>query len=393
MEDTDSMAIVATKRGGLIECPGGPYRKGGKPAIKALSWAQVNAIADRFGALSPYDRTAIPGSVLKIEDDNFDPKTRRQRQLWCLAISAKRYALFLRDRHGEPALLRRDLNNNEDRYSEHRLGHLLNPSDPQSDDRDWIAGAWLAIVRRSLVLSTRPLGFERRAAVGRITVSSPTVLRPLEALNAEKAPAAQIKPFNFILSCHVAKLGHPIGADPERFHLIAPFEIDPRQWEKMEWIDQYSGKRYRIAASGAHGSRTVARVKSYGDVLREYEFHPEVKCADAGGAPCKKQTVGLLRRRYVAIDSVTYIGKESNKLEEVEEQSLLDPGDVYTDYPDPRRDEWATKILPQLRRVPVSEACEGTGISRAQMQRYRNKGARPNAEHLKAIKLFLEPSQ
>ena len=27
MEDTDSMAIVATQRGGLIECPGGPYRK------------------------------------------------------------------------------------------------------------------------------------------------------------------------------------------------------------------------------------------------------------------------------------------------------------------------------------------------------------------------------
>jgi hypothetical protein len=43
----------------------------------------------------------------------------------------------------------------------------------------------------------------------------------------------------------------------------------------MEWIDQYSGKRYGIAAGGSHGSRTVARVKSYGDVLREYKFHPE----------------------------------------------------------------------------------------------------------------------
>ena len=27
MEDTDSMAIVATQRGGLIECPGGPIAK------------------------------------------------------------------------------------------------------------------------------------------------------------------------------------------------------------------------------------------------------------------------------------------------------------------------------------------------------------------------------
>jgi hypothetical protein len=102
------------------------------------------------------------------------------------------------------------------------------------------------------------------------------------------------------------------------FDLIAPYETDPRQWEKLQWIDQYSGKRYRITASGRHGSRTVARIKSYGDVLREYEFHPEAKCA-SNGAPCSKQTVGLLGRRHVAIDGITYIGKESNRLEEVAE--------------------------------------------------------------------------
>ncbi len=159
MEDTDSMAIVATQRGGLIECEGGTHRKGGKPAIKALSWAQVAAIAKRFEALNPYDRSAIPGSVLKIEDDNFDPKTGRQRQLWCLAISAKRYTLFLRDKDGEPALLREGVNNKEDRYSEHGLGHLLNPADPQSEDRNWIAQAWLSIVRRSLGLPIEAAAF------------------------------------------------------------------------------------------------------------------------------------------------------------------------------------------------------------------------------------------
>ena len=178
MEDTDSMAIVATQRGGLIECEGGTHRKGGKSAIKALSWAQVAAIAKRFEALNPYDLK--PGSVLKIEDDNFDPKTGRQRQLWCLAISAKRYSLFLRDKNGEPALLREGVNNKEDRYSEHGLGHLLNPADPESEDRDWIAQAWLSIVRRSLGLPTKPLRFQKRVAVGRTTVSSPAVMKPLK---------------------------------------------------------------------------------------------------------------------------------------------------------------------------------------------------------------------
>ncbi len=385
MEDTDSMAIVATQRGGLIECPGGPYRRNGKPAIRPLSWAQVNAIAQRFAQLNPYDSSAIPGSILKIEDDNFDPKTGHQRQLCCLAISAKRYALFVRDPIGEPELLRAGVNNKEDRYSEHGLGHLLNPTDPGSDDRSWIAHAWLNIVRRSLGLPTKPLGFEKRAAVGRTTVSSPAVMQPFEILNDGKPYNKKIKPFNFILSCHVAKLGHPIAVDPERFHLIAPYETNPRQWEKVQWIDQYSGKRYRITASGPHGSRFVTRVKSYGDVLREYEFHPEAKCADPSGAPCTKQTVGLLGRRHVAIDSITYIGKESNRMEEVEEQSLFDPSSVYTEYSDPRRDEWATNILPRLKAMPLRELMERSGLPRSTLQAIR-AGRRPHLRNRIALR-------
>lgn len=186
-------------------------------------------------------------------------------------------------------------------------------------------------------------------------------------------------------SCHVAKLGHPPGADPERFHLIAPYETVPRQWGKMQWIDQYTGKRYRITASGPHGSRTVARVKSYGDVLREYEFHPEAKYADANGAPCSKQTIGLLSRRHVAIDlPVRYIGKESNRLEEVEEQSLLEASDVYTEYVDSRRDEWATKILPRLKAMPMRELMERSGLPRSTLQAIR-AGRRPHPERAKLL--------
>jgi hypothetical protein len=54
--------------------PPNPYRQAAKPAIKGLSWAQVEAIVARFSQLNPYDRSIIPGSILKIEDDNFDPK-------------------------------------------------------------------------------------------------------------------------------------------------------------------------------------------------------------------------------------------------------------------------------------------------------------------------------
>ncbi|MBV8282829.1 MAG: hypothetical protein JO347_12325, partial [Candidatus Eremiobacteraeota bacterium] len=130
MEDTDSMAIVATKRGGLVPCPGGSFNlRNGSKAIKAITWAQVENIAKRFEALNPYDRDSVPGSILKIEDDNFDPTTKKQRQIWCVAISAKRYALFLKDKSNTPSLLRKGQNSKDNHWSEHGLGHLLNPAD------------------------------------------------------------------------------------------------------------------------------------------------------------------------------------------------------------------------------------------------------------------------
>jgi hypothetical protein len=200
----------------------------------------------------------------------------------------------------------------------------------------------------------------------------------------------QIKPFNFILSCHVRKLGHPIGADPERFHLIAPYETDPRKWETMRWIDQYSkdGKRYRISTSALHGSPTMARVKSYENVLREYEYHPEAKCADASGAPCKKGTIGLLGRRHVLIDGFVYIGKESNKLQEVEEGGVPSESDVYTEFRDSLRDRWTTELLPFLRKTPAQRIVHDTGISRRTVQRIRNEQTKPTSHHRQLLEAF-----
>lgn len=389
MEDTDSMAIVATEQGGMVPCPGGSHRTDdGREAVWAHSGKQVEGISKRFAALNPYDRSAVPGSILKIEPDNFDPATGKRRQLWCVAISAKRYALFLRDKKGFPVLLRKGANNNEDRWSQHGLGHLLNPTDPESDDRDWIAQAWLGIVRRAFGLPTQNLGFEDLPAVGRVTVSSPADMRPLARLNEGKQYCDQIKPFNFLLTCYVQKLGHPIGAKPERFHLIAPYESDPRRWLKMDWIDQYKGKHYRITTAGPHGTRQTARVKTYGEVLREYEFHPEPKCADADGNPSGKQTMGLLQRRAIQIGEIKYIGKESNRLEEVESGVIHSAQNVYTEYPDPRRDEWETKILPALKKVPLPRLVKMSRKSRRMLINARVGRTRPyrkNQELLASI--------
>lgn len=394
MEDTDSMAIVASERGGLIPCPEGQYRKRDDRkivnAVKALSWAQVQEIVHRFSALNPYDRNAVPGSILKIEGDNFDPKTHKQRQIYCLAISAKRYALFLRNREGTPALLREGDNNDSDRWSEHGLGHLLNPTDPESSDRDWIERAWLNIVRKALGLSTEKLGFEDLPAVGRVTVSSPTVMKSFTQINRGKEYPDQIKPFNFVLTCHVSPLGHPIGADPGRFHLIAPYENNSKKWLRMNWINLYTGKDYWITTTDDHGTRNSARVKTYGDILEEYEFHPESKCADTKGNTCGKQTVGLLYRRHIRIQSISCIGKESNKLEDVEAGLVHSEQGVYTEYRDPKRDEWQMNILPKLKRMPLSLLVKESGLSRRTLMDLRAGRSRPHLKNRELLAMIVK---
>lgn len=381
MEDTDSMAIVATERGGLVVCRGGQLKtEAGLSAVQALNWAQVREIGKRFESLNPYDRGVVPGSILKIEGLNFDPKTKKQRQIWCVAISAKRYALFLKKKDGTPDLLRKGKggNSEDNHWSEHGLGHLLNPSDLENEDRDWIAQVWQVVVSHCLGIAAPKIDFEQIAAITRLTVTSPKILIPLATLNANKSYCGQIKPFNFLLTSHISALGHPVGANPEQFHLIAPYESNPKRWPKLSWIDQYSGDEFKITTQKNYTSRTTARVKTYGDVVSEYEHHPESKCADERGNICDKQTQGLLYRRHVWIGEIVAIGKESNNLEEVDAGLVHSAENIYTSYPDPRRDHWERVIRPKLKNIPLSRMMEETGLSRRMLIKARKGDARPH---------------
>jgi hypothetical protein len=185
-------------------------------------------------------------------------------------------------------------------------------------------------------------------------------------------------------------IGHPRGVKPERFHLIAPYETNSRKWLTNNWIDQYSGKEFRITTVGSYGGSDTARVKTYGDVLLEYEYHPESKCADEDGNICGKQTIGLLQRRHVRIDQIKYIGKESNSLEEVDAGLVHFEQNVYTEFPDPRRDEWQMKIIPELKQRRLSdlvEQCRGKLSRRAliEIRAGRSRPHRKNRELLVAL--------
>ena len=67
-------------------------------------------------------------------------------------------------------------------------------------------------------------------------------------------------------------------------------------------------------------------------MIAEYQFHPESKCAAAGGRCAASQSEGLLQRRHIRIDSIKYIWKESNIREEVDPGLVHSAENVYTEY-------------------------------------------------------------
>jgi hypothetical protein len=379
--DTDGVAVVATEAGGYVPCVGRPHRlPDGREAILALSWAQVEEIRERFTTLNPYDKTAIPGSVLKLEEENFDGATGERRQLWCYTISAKRYTLYNPDEHGRPILRK---------VSEHGLGHLLSPTDPNKEDRLWIHTLWEGILLEDALGHSYPWpDWLNRPAIGRITVSNPSMLHLFDGMNRGRPYADCIKPFNFLLTAFVQAFGHPEGADPENFHLVAPWSHDPRQWLKMAWTDRYSGRRFRITASGQTGGEGTARVKTYADVLADYRVHPEPKSLGPDGQACGRQTRGLLNRRPVTAAYITYIGKESSKLDDRSSGLIHDSDEVLNEYPDPKRDPFRTLVLPVLRDCPTGELAKRVKLDPTAIRRIRAGRSVPRPAHQVALLAF-----
>jgi hypothetical protein len=357
--------------------------------VQALSWDQVDAIRARLDALNPYDRTAVPEMILKLEPENFDPVTDERWQLWCYSISAKRYTLFTIDEEiGRP---------NVWKYSEHGLGHLLNPTDPpdleELDEEDEERRAWMKLLWEGLVTEALELPFDwpdwlDRPALGRITASSPELLKSFATWNRGKRYAQQVKPFNFLLTAFVKPLGHPEGVDPTHFHLVAPFESDPRRWSSLPWRNLYdpAGMRYTIqSTSGLYAVPGRVEVKTYRDVLAEYQMHAETKSLAPTGMVCDGTTVGLLQRRSISVRYVTHVGKESNRLEEMNAGLVHDPDEVYTKYCDLQHDpEWQL-IVENLKHLPHRFLIEQTGLSRSTIKAVCNGLWIPRQRHREAF--------
>ncbi len=357
--DTDSMAIVATRRRRLLTIEGAGADGGAiEQRIRALSWAEVRAIVTRFDRLSPYERRLVP-HLLKVEDENSGPDGR-QREIWCLSISAKRYFLFATETRGAVPIaisdgIDVDAEGSDEgegtvvKRSEHGLGHLLNPYDPDEVDTDWIAEAWQWILATEIGLDAPKPSWFDLPAVSRTSVSTPDGLTPFEGLNRGKPAERMVRPFNFLLVCFPDRVqGLPPGVDETRFRLVAPYERDTARWVRGQWWEAHTGERFRITTYGMGGDGVV-RVKTYGEVIEAYRVHEEAKSVGPDGQPCGKKTRGLLGRRSVAmLNGGKHIGKESNRLEERMNEELNAERDILERV---RRAQMWVRVRPAANRA------------------------------------------
>ena len=258
---------------------------------------------------------------------------------------------------------------------EHGLGHLMNPINPKTDDRDWIRQVWQYLVDREEGLEPeRPDWFDH-PAVSRWSVSTPRILSAFR--QADPSATGNVRPFNFLCSAQIAPMGNPVGVDPKRCHLFAPYEADPGKWLDLPWVDSYSGRRVPVTTSFP-GPPEVACLITYGDLIERFARHPEPKSAGPDGRPCDRQTRGPLQRRHLEIKGFEYVGKESNRLEAVETGVLHDAKEAVQHYGGTEGLwEWT---LAQMHRFTADELGRTGGVSVRYVKMIRNRRRKPSGD-------------
>jgi hypothetical protein len=310
--DTDSAMIVSTKDGGLVPCAGGPhsladYQVGtGNAAIRALSFAQVDSIRDRFEPLSPWRKT-LKSPFLKLEKENFDATGERQ-QLNFYGISAKLYCLFNLDE--ERLLVRKP--------SGHGLGFLQPPYTIAEWQRrtgrkwkenlpPWIFQAWHFIFSRELALPHKRPSWLKQPAVMAVPITTPQVLARLGVFKND------IRPFT-VMTVPFPKretVGDPLWTG----YFIMPHTEKLNDLHGRTMVNIVSGESFHIYDKNS--SRLPKppgwwSLRTMEDEINHILSRAESKFCTPDGGVCTSRTVGLLARRHIVAGDFHFIGKEAS---------------------------------------------------------------------------------
>ncbi len=289
-------------------------------------------IQDYFQNLTPY---SFDDPIFKIERDGT-----------FLGISAKRYAIYKLDGRKVEII---------DAKS-HGLGHIIgihqkrNAEDGDKDSSSMSEEIWKDIISYHLGILDADSFSSKYAPyhiISKLAISSPHVMSRFKCLNKGKNYAECIKPFNFAL------VGSQCVMDERRcqpIKPIAPFRKDFTMAPYDEFIDYNSGERMR----GEVYWRTLD------EYLWGYMNHKEAKF---------EGDIGTLQRRHLRVRDIVYIGKESNRLDEVEVLGVQ--GDEYTTYVEEGGVQKDTHRIAEFVISLTNEEAGRHGINPRQLQRWK----------------------
>jgi hypothetical protein len=375
--DTDSLAVVTTEHGGFIPRVGGPYvLNDGTRAIRALCWDEVEAVRQRFAGLNRYNPSAISGTILKCEDENYvlapdgKPDYTCREQLYCYAVSEKLYALFTIDEHGKPHVRK---------YSSLVLGQLRSPVPVLRDGnpRAWIVEAWTREIRAALGKSVESFPWEDYPAMEQLTISTWNVFHPYQA---------HARPFDFLIVGLISQDRADIAARP-KYCCKKPrpscflFD-DPAQWRDQEWRC--------LSCSAAWDFDTFPRLHTYGELVQRTLRTVDRKRLNADGSEPSTVMRGVTIPRPVHVKSRTRIGKEitvdPTDTDEDFTAEMLSATDVL-EYRDPEERHGALRS--QIRAVGNKRVAYESGVSLRTIQMFVNDGTAPHESTLAKIEAAL----
>ena len=198
----------------------------------------------------------------------------------------------------------------------------------------------------------------------RFVVTTPHVLRALQARERELPFRERIKPFNFVMSPLSDPRTLPVEAvDGQGFTLIAPFTEDSSSWYDLPYVNVHDGRTYRLAP---HGKRlpSEAQAQTYGEIVSRYVHHAEAKSLAPDGKGCRAETRGLLQRTPVTAGQFHRIGKETDRRwEQGEDFRLLMPTLVQYQPDETERLASNPGLADELRRWSIRAIARESGIS------------------------------
>jgi hypothetical protein len=294
----------------LIRCAGGPQKLGkyqlpaGYSAVRALSWAEVDRIRERFETLNPW-RDTLKSRFLKLEKENFSSDGERQ-ELNAYCISSKLYGLFNLD--GGKLLIRKP--------SGHGLGFLQAPYSiadwQQKTGRKWnenlppwIFEAWHFILSRELGLQHVPPRWLKQPAAMVVPITTPQVLERLGRFKNE------LRPFTVVTVPFPKKEVGQLW----KGYFIMPY---------TEKFDDLHGRPIVNVVSGAtsyiHDNNSSTKPKPPGwvslttmeDEITQILSRAESKFCTPNGSTCTGKSSGLLVRRHIRSGEFHYIGREAS---------------------------------------------------------------------------------